>query len=339
MIADRPQVRELSGGRLHLSHGPIDVVLRAWGEPEAVAAAYRAAAGRFGDILPELCRELPRLKASIGMEVSPESPVGRRMAAACRPFADVFVTPMAAVAGSVADELMAVMLGAAALERAYVNDGGDIAVHCAPGTALDIGVAGGFGRGPLPRLNGRVRIRHGDGVGGIATSGARGRSFSLGIAESVTVLATDAATADAAATLIANAVDIEHPAIVRRPASALDPDSDLGDRLVTVSVGALPRGSVLEALEAGRRRAADHLARGLIVDAALMLQGEAATAGPIVGWVERQRDPTPGGHNLECVGSSLRSTQPTWITPGSDAADRGLSRGLGRAARRMPVGP
>jgi ApbE superfamily uncharacterized protein (UPF0280 family) len=288
MFADRPQVQELTGGRLHLSHGPIDVVLLAWGSPAAVSAAYGAAARRFGDILPELCRELPRLRAPVGGGKPPESPVGRRMAAACCPFADVFVTPMAAVAGSVADELMAVMLGAAALERAYVNDGGDIAVHCAPGAALDIGVAGAFGRGPLPRLNGSLRIRHGDGVGGIATSGARGRSFSLGIADSVTVLAADAATADAAATLIANAVDIEHPAIVRRPASALDPDSDLGDRLVTVAVGALPRSAVLAALEAGRQRAADHLARGLIVDTVLMLQGEAVApdAGPPVGWVE-----------------------------------------------------
>ena len=226
------------------------------------------------------------------------------MAAACRPFADVFVTPMAAVAGSVADELMAVMLGAAELDRAYVNDGGDIAVHCAPGAALDIGVAGGFGRGPLPRLNGRVRIGHGDGIGGIATSGARGRSFSLGIADSVTVLAADAATADAAATLIANAVDCDHPAVVRQPASALDPDSDLGDRLVTVSVGPLPRAAVLAALEAGRRRAADYRARGLIVDAVLMLQGEAAslsadsertsrTSGTAIACHSRDRDSLP----------------------------------------------
>ncbi|WP_204349766.1 hypothetical protein, partial [Klebsiella pneumoniae] len=80
---------------------------------------------------------------------------------------------------------------------------------------------------------------YGDGIGGIATSGAQGRSFSLGIADSVTVLARDAASADAAATLIANAVDLDHPAIRRRPARNLDPDSDLGDRLVTVGVGDL----------------------------------------------------------------------------------------------------
>lgn len=278
MFANPPQISELPGGRLHLSHGPIDVVLRAWGKTAAVRAAYEAAAVRFPTILPELCAELPALRAVIGESPRPDSPVGRRMHSACLPFADIFVTPMAAVAGSVADELMAAMLAAACLDRAYVNDGGDIAVHCAPGEALGIGVAGDFGRGVLPALNGRVRIGAGDGIGGIggiATSGARGRSFSLGIADSVTVLARDAATADVAATLIANAVDIDHPAIVRRPARALDPDSDLGDRLVTLEVGDLPREAVLEALASGRARAAAYLARGLIVDAALMLQGEA----------------------------------------------------------------
>src|SRR5690606_33303403 len=185
---------------------------------------------------------------------------------------------------------------------------GDIAVHCAPGQVLGVGVAGSFGLGPVPRLNGEVRLRHGDGVGGVATSGARGRSFSLGIADSVTVLAADAATADVAATLIANAVDVDHPAIERLPASALDPDSDLGDRLVTVSVGALPRAAVLAALEAGRRRAADYLARGLIVDAAILLQDETASPGE-VGWVERQR--RPNTRSLERVGSARGLTQLT----------------------------
>ena len=79
-----------------------------------------------------------------------------------------------------------------------------------------------------------------DPVRGIATSGRHGRSFSLGIADAVTVLAKTAAQADAAATVIANAVDLPgHPAILRRPACELQPDSDLGDRLVTRDVGAL----------------------------------------------------------------------------------------------------
>jgi ApbE superfamily uncharacterized protein (UPF0280 family) len=261
---------------MHLSHGPIDVVLKAHGDPAAMATAYHAAIDRFPNILPELCAELTTLRARIGTAL-PQSPVGRRMHAACLPFAENFITPMAAVAGSVADELMAVMRAAAPLDRAYVNDGGDIAVFCAPGEALDIAVAGDFSHGAIPARSGVVRIRHGDRIGGIATSGARGRSFSLGIADSVTVLAADAATADAAATMIANAVDLDDTAIERRPARALDPDSDLGDRLVTVRVGALSAEKVEAALAAGLARARDYLARGLIVDAALTLQGRTRT--------------------------------------------------------------
>ena len=90
---------------------------------------------------------------------------------------------------------------------------------------------------------------------GVATSGWRGRSFSLGIADAVTVLATNAAPADAAATLIANAVDLPgHPAVTRVPARELAPDSDLGDRLVTQGVGPLSPREIAGALEAGLRR-------------------------------------------------------------------------------------
>jgi ApbE superfamily uncharacterized protein (UPF0280 family) len=254
-------------------------VLKAFGAPEAVTQAYAAAIHRFPHILPELCAELPTLRAPVGA-ARPESPVGRRMHAACLPFAENFITPMAAIAGSVADELMAVMRAAAPLDRAYVNNGGDIAVFCGPGERLDIAVAGDFSRSSIPTRNGMVRIRHGDGVGGIATSGARGRSFSLGIADSVTVLAADAATADAAATMIANAVDLDDPAIQRGPANELDPDSDLGERLVTVAVAPLAAEKVEAALAAGLARARDYLRRGLIIDAALTLQGETRTLFP-----------------------------------------------------------
>jgi ApbE superfamily uncharacterized protein (UPF0280 family) len=171
------------------------------------------------------------------------------------------------------------MRAAAAFERAYVNDGGDIAVFCGPDERLDIGIAGDFTPGVIPGASGTIRVSHGDGIGGIATSGARGRSFSLGIADSVTVLAHDAATADAAATLIANAVDCDDPRIERVPAEELDPDSDLRDRLVTVHVPRLAREQLAAALGAGLAQAHAYYARGLIVDAALTLQRETVTLG------------------------------------------------------------
>jgi ApbE superfamily uncharacterized protein (UPF0280 family) len=200
------------------------------------------------------------------------------MHAACVPFADRFVTPMAAVAGAVADELMATMLAAGPVRRAYVNDGGDIALHVAPGETLDIGLAGDPA-GIDADLVGTARIVAGDGIAGVATSGAGGRSFSLGIAEAVTVLARDAATADVAATMVANAVDVDHPAVIRRPARSLDPDSDLGNRPVTVSVGALDTASRDLALDAGIARALEYRRRGLVAGAALTLAGRTVATG------------------------------------------------------------
>jgi uncharacterized protein len=267
-------VQALTGGRLHLSHGPIDIVLKAWGGSEARRAAYTRAGKRFASILPELCDELAQLRTPVSAQPVLEGPVARRMLEACLPFRGTFLTPMAAVAGAVADELLAHMLEAAGLQRVFVNNGGDIAIFLAPGQALEVGIAGEFSRGNVPALNGHLRLEAGMGVGGIATSGARGRSFSLGIADSVTVLGRSAAAADAAATLIANAVNVKSAAVSRRPARALDPDSDLGDRLVTVAVGALSAAEIASALEAGLARAASYRRQGLIIDAALMLAGE-----------------------------------------------------------------
>ncbi len=159
------------------------------------------------------------------------------------------------------------------LARAYVNNGGDIALWLAEGQALVAAVAGIDGPG-------RVRIRAQDPVRGIATSGWRGRSLSLGIADAVTVLARDAAAADAAATMIANAVDLPgHPGIRRLPATAVRAESDLGERLVTVAVPALAAADVAAALERGAVYAEGLLARGSIAGAALFLQGRARVVG------------------------------------------------------------
>ncbi|KTS33759.1 thiamine biosynthesis protein ApbE [Methylobacterium indicum] len=270
---DGPAHQLLADGRLHLQHGPIDLVLRGFGAESAVAEAHRTAVARFATVLGELVGELPELRKPMSGRPRVEGRIARRMVAACRPHKE-FVTPMAAVAGAVADEILAAMCEAAPLDKAFVNDGGDIALHLTEGETLAIGVAADFSRGPVPAVNGRVTLRHQDGIGGIATSGRQGRSFSLGLADSVTVLARDAATADAAATLIANAVDLPgHPGVERAPATDLDPDSDLGPRLVTVAVPALSPDEIAAALEAGRSRAAAMRAAGLIRSAALMLQG------------------------------------------------------------------
>jgi ApbE superfamily uncharacterized protein (UPF0280 family) len=189
-------------GRLHLQHGPIDLIIEAFGAHGEVEAAFCQAVDRFGDILPTLVGELPALRRPVGAAYPLlQGPVARRMAEAVWPHRAVFITPMAAVAGAVADEMLQAMLVGRTLDKAYVNDGGDIAIHLAPGRSLRAGIF-------AQALDGAVTLTHDRPVRGIATSGRGGRSFSLGIADSATVLARTAAAAEAAATLIANAVAI-----------------------------------------------------------------------------------------------------------------------------------
>ncbi len=269
----------LPDGRLHLQHGPIDLILGAFGPADAVRRAYRAAAARFSTVLGELCGELAALRSPAGT-ANLDGAVARRMAAAVAPLAEAgFITPMAAVAGAVADEILGTMTGAAPLARAFVNNGGDVALHLAPGEALMLGLVD---RPDRPSLLGRLRIGAGDVARGVATSGWRGRSFSLGIADAVTILARTGAEADAAATAIANAVDLgTHPAVLRVPARAVQADSDLGHRLVTRDVGPLTDAEVALALRRGLARAHALLARGLILGAVLHLRGVTETAGAL----------------------------------------------------------
>lgn len=272
-----PVAARLPDGRLHLQHGPIDLVIAAWGENDEIRLAYGQAWDRFQDVLQALVDELPGLRTPVGA-VYPlfRGPVARRMAAAVWPHRAVFVTPMAAVAGAVADEILTALRADRTLRKAYVNNGGDIAIWLATGESLRAGVVADV---DAPAIDAVATIGAGAGIGGLATSGWRGRSQSFGIADAVTVLAEDAAAADAAATLAANAVNIDHPAIKRRPASAVQDDSDLGDRLVTVAVDALPVAAINAALDNGTRVAESMRRQGLIRAAYLTLQGQVRSVG------------------------------------------------------------
>jgi ApbE superfamily uncharacterized protein (UPF0280 family) len=279
-----PQIAMLAdGSRLHLQDGPIDLIVEAWGSEAGIRAAYDAAARRFTGLLDTLCDELAELrKPANPFTCVLQGKIARRMHAAVVPYAaDHFITPMAAVAGAVAEEILGAMVDAARLDRAYINNGGDIALHLGRGEHFTVGLVD---RPDRPGLMQTAIIEVDDPTRGIATSGRHGRSFSLGIADAVTVLARTASQADAAATIIANAVDLPgHPAIARCPAHDLQPDSDLGARLVTREVGDLSYDEIEEALEAGADTARALLARGLIESAALRLHGETRIVAPKSG--------------------------------------------------------
>jgi ApbE superfamily uncharacterized protein (UPF0280 family) len=271
------QRKPLSDGRWHFQHGPIDIVIGASGRAEALQSAHEAAWERFSGILPELVAELPQLRQPVGATRPVRGRIARRMWDACEPYKNRFITPMAAVAGAVAQELIA-FYASAGVERAWVNNGGDIALHLEAGQSLRVGLYADLANLDEAELASGIRT---DGsfevssllpVRGIATSGWRGRSFSLGIADSVTVLARTAAEADAAATMIANAVDVDDIRIARRPACDLKDGSDLGAMPVTVAVPELEPELVRRALHAGLRRAQALRSAGLIWSAVLVCQ-------------------------------------------------------------------
>ncbi|RYF81942.1 MAG: UPF0280 family protein [Comamonadaceae bacterium] len=316
----------LDAARWHFQHGPMDLVLQAEGDARAVADAHETAWQRFMPLLDELVAELPALRQGVAAQAPsggsngavqphgadmtpPRGNVALRMHTACAAAvadAPQFITPMAAVAGAVAQELIA-CYAQPGITRAWVNNGGDIALHLAPGHSARVGLYADLanfdpGAAQALRSDGQFEIDAAMPVRGVATSGWRGRSFSLGIADSVTVLAATAAQADAAATVIANAVDAPHPAIARRPACDCKDDSDLGTLPVTVDVPALPADVVSAALAAGAARARALQAAGHIHAAVLVCQRQWCLVQPLC--------------------SALRGGQTTAPTPPASTAHR-----------------
>ncbi len=271
-----------NGKRLHLQHGPIDLIIEADGAPGDCTTAYDAAVECFQPVLQELVNELGLLKSAVhSLKVMPEGVVAKRMVYAAKRVEcalstkaaskRVMMTPMIAVAGSVADEVLSAMICAAEPQRVCVNNGGDIAIHLAHGREYQVGIV----TDPTAAsIDATVSVRSGDGINGVATSGRHGRSLSTGIADSVTVLASSAAVADTAATLIANTVDLPGSHKIRRvPACEADPSSDLGQTLVTVDVGQLSCSEVAQALNNGAARATQLHEHQLIHAAYLHLHG------------------------------------------------------------------
>lgn len=271
--------------RLHLQHGPIDLVIQADGNETERERAFEQATSFFSTVLTNLVADLPLLRTPVSSpstanglcETKYSSPVARCMHAAVAPFADQFVTPMAAVAGAVAQNTLAKMCQNRVLSRVAVNNGGDIALHLESPASYTIGLCENPNQ-PGHRIE--IAIDASGPVRGVATSGWQGRSYSFGIADAVTVLAATAAQADVAATLIANRIDLpDSEKIQRVEASSLTPDTDLGNRMVTVGVQKLSSNERQRALQAGQGLAQSLLTRGLINSAMLCLQGDRVVVG------------------------------------------------------------
>jgi len=278
VFQDNPQISiSKTGERLYLRHGPIDLFIEIETHDHQMRIeGFKIAVQTFKTILPELCEELASLRKPISCcNPNLKGPIAQKMFGAASVFSkDHFVTPMIAVAGSVADHLLERVSNVAPTNKIYINNGGDISLKIFGDKTFKVGICSDVATGTIET---HAEILPKDNTGGIATSGWAGRSHSLGIADAVTVFAKTAAMADTAATLIANAVDL--PAsdkVERMSADTLSPDSDLGSRLVTTGVSTLTEFEKEDALQKGFTIATNMQDQGLIHSAYLALQGRQA---------------------------------------------------------------
>lgn len=155
------------------------------------------------------------------------------------------LTPLAAISGSISDIVADALWEKTDATRVIVDNGGDIAIRLESGHAVNIGIAA------QGNINCKVVITHRSGVGGVATSGLGGMGFTKGIASAATVFATSASIADAASTVVGNSTFFEGVKAIRCPACAVDPDSDLGNQLITLKVNHLSEEESLKAIGNG----------------------------------------------------------------------------------------
>jgi uncharacterized protein len=255
-------------GGVTVDYGPMQMAIYAGRGGRPMTEWSRAAAEYAVKVLGELAafKESAKKPQAV-LRVSDGFPaILNTMIDAVTRSGDATLTPMAAVAGAIAD-LVADFLAEQGATKVVVNNGGDIALRLGAGESTTVGVAPAIGDRPAYY----IKVTGGDCIGGITTSGMGGRSFTKGIASAAVIVASRAALADACATSVANAVYVPHPAIKLAYAGTIDPESDIADHLVVTEVGELPEEVISTALGNGYRRARELFDGGLIKGAALFV--------------------------------------------------------------------
>ena len=259
----------LEDGRVFVDYGPASMVITARKGGEALSELARSAFPLIRDSLAEIADSLPTLRQyPKDADFSRLTGLARIMADSVLSTGEPTLTPMAAVAGTMADAV-ADWLFARGADFVAVNNGGDIALRLGEGQQLRMGI--------LHDLNGAVTqivtLRAEDGIGGVCTSGLGGRSLTRGIASSVTVFSRRCAVADACATHLANCSYIPSPRVHTCRADELDPESDIADLTVVCAVDALEEAEKLRALEQVRIETVRQFERGNLFFAAADIQG------------------------------------------------------------------
>ena len=268
---DSKTLKRVDDRTVLVDYGPMHMYIQATdrGRPRLDLAVEggRKAAG----VLEDLARFRVLLKKKAGdIEAKADLPaVVASMVEAAQKMETADLTPMAAVAGAASDAVADYCIEKGGT-KIIVDNGGDVALRLKGDETARVGIKAEIdAQRPAYVLN----IPAASGIGGVATSGLGGRSFTKGIASAVTVLAETAALADAAASVIANATYVEDPAVERYLPETVYPDTDIAGEWVTGEVGDLSEAIIDQALRQGLA-AADRLCdKGRIIAAFIAIKG------------------------------------------------------------------
>jgi ApbE superfamily uncharacterized protein (UPF0280 family) len=278
-------IQTLSNGVVLVDYGPMRMFITALENGKPLVNLAEEGAHQAIRVLEDLATFLSVIKRkSQELEIEETFPnVVRRMIEATMRMEELDLTPLAAVAGAASDVVADFMFRKGGT-KIIVDNGGDIAIRLRDGEVAKVGVKTEIDAKQPTYL---IPIDSTMEIGGVATSGLGGRSFTKGIASAATVLSQTAAFSDAAATVIGNFTNIEDTNIVKSLAEKIYHDSDIAGEWVTVKVGNLSQDKIEEALNNGLSKAYSICEKGWINGALIALQGKMAWTDSLNSWLTK----------------------------------------------------
>ncbi len=259
----------IENNKLYIENGPTNIIAEVFSSEKK--EIYNFICEYSSKFLKDLSLEIETLKRPTDKNCF-KSEIANKMFHATKLFLPNFITPMASVAGSISELLLLKVLEKFNINKIYINNGGDISLYISKNDKFNFSIGGDTSY--------IVEYSNTDGLGGIATSGWNGRSFSMGIADSVTVIAEKASIADAAATIICNKIDLKNSNKIKKAiANHLYEETDLNDKLITVSVEKLTEHEILQAIFNGKIIADYYISKNFIKTVIINLQNNILILG------------------------------------------------------------
>lgn len=281
-------IREMDDGTVVVHSGPMlmSIFVSNGGKPNTYLA--KEGARKALEVLEALAKFRNVITRNVGEIDLSESlpPIVEKMVFASRKFGDPTVTPLIAVAGAGADEVADFVLSTGQANKIVVNNGGDIAIRLKDDESARVGIKTDLTDRAVTHV---MAVTVSSKIGGVATSGFGGRSFTRGVANAAVAIANDATSADVAATLVGNATDVESPSVRKVLAKELYEGTDIPNLSVTKAIGRLEKWEVEEALNRGMQKAETFQERGLIRGVFLVVKDQHRISNSIMPLIQALR--------------------------------------------------